>query len=118
MYDKLKDTMFKKGRKPHNTRQECEESKSTNGYTYVKIADNDWRLKHRVVYENVNGPIPADHIVVFKDNNHDNFDINNLELITKSENMLRNTLHQYPESIQQVIKLNNKLKKQINAKQN
>lgn len=118
IYEKIQKTMFKKGSKPHNTRKEGEESKSTDGYTYVKIADNDWRLKHRVVWEKINGPIPANHIVVFKDNNQENFDINNLELITKSENMLRNTLHQYPEPIQQVIKLNNKLKKKINAKQN
>jgi hypothetical protein len=118
LYEKCKKTMFKKGRKPHNTRQEGDESKSTDGYTYVKIADNDWRLKHRVVYENVNGPIPDDHIVVFKDNNLTNFDINNLLLISKADNMLRNTIHQYPEPIQQIIKLNNKLKKQINAKQN
>jgi hypothetical protein len=118
LYEKCQKTMFKKGRKPHNTRQEGEESKSTDGYTYVKISDNDWRLKHRVVYENVNGPIPADHIVVFKDNNQLNFDINNLELISKSENMLRNTIHHYPEPVQEIIKLNNKLKKKINAKQN
>jgi hypothetical protein len=118
LYEKCKKTMFKKGQKPHNTRKEGEESKSQDGYTYVKIADNNWRLKHRVVYENVNGPIPADHIVVFKDNNQLNFDINNLMLISKAENMLRNTIHQYPEPIQQIIKLNNKLKKQINAKQN
>ena len=118
LYEKCQKTMFKKGRKPHNTRNKGEESKSKDGYTYVKIADNDWRLKHRVVYENVNGTIPDDHIVVFKDNNLTNFDINNLLLITKAENMLRNTIHQYPEPIQQIIKLNNKLKKQINAKQN
>lgn len=118
LYEKCQKTMFKKGRKPHNTRKKGEESKSTDGYTYVKIADNDWRLKHRVIWEQVNGPIPEDHIVVFKDNNHENVDINNLELISKSENMLRNTLHQYPEPIKQIIKLNNKLKKQINAKQN
>ena len=118
LYEKIQKTMFKKGRKPHNTRKEGDESKSIDGYTYVKIADNDWRLKHRVLWEKANGPIPDDHIVVFKDNNQLNFDINNLQLISKSENMLRNTLHQYPELIQQIIKLNNKLKKKINAKQN
>lgn len=118
IYEKLQKTMFKKGQKPHNTRNEGDESKSKYGYTYVKVADNDWRLKHRVVYENVNGPIPADHIVVFKDNNLTNFDINNLLLISKADNMLRNTIHQYPEPVQEIIKLNNKLKKQINAKQN
>jgi hypothetical protein len=118
LYEKCKKTMFKKGNKPHNTRQEGEENRCTDGYTYVKIADNDWRLKHRVIWEQVNGPIPKDYIVVFKDKNLLNFDINNLELISKADNMLRNTIHQYPEPIQQIIKLNNKLKKQINAKQN
>ena len=118
LYEKCQKTMFKKDRKPHNTRQEGEESKSTDGYTYVKIADNDWRLKHRVIWEKINGPIPNDHIVVFKDNNLTNFDINNLQLITKADNMLRNTIHQYPQPIQDIIKLNNKLKKKINAKQN
>jgi len=118
LYEKCQKTMFKKGRKPHNTRKEGEESKSTDGYTYVKISDNDWRLKHRVIWEKINGPIPDDHIVVFKDNNLTNFDINNLLLITKADNMLRNTIHQYPQPIQEIIKLNNKLKKKINAKQN
>jgi hypothetical protein len=118
LYEKCQKTMFKKGRKPHNTRNEGEESKSRDGYTYVKIADNDWRLKHRVVYENVNGPIPDNHIVVFKDNNQLNFDINNLQLITKVENMQRNTIHNYPVPIQSLIKLNNKLKTKINEKQN
>jgi len=118
LYEKCQKTMFKKGQKPHNTRKEGEESKSTDGYTYVKIADNDWRLKHRVIWEKINGPIPDNHIVVFKDNNLTNFDINNLQLITKADNMLRNTIHQYPQPIQDIIKLNNKLKKKINAKQN
>lgn len=118
LYDKIKRTMFKKGRKPHNTRNKGDECKSTDGYTYVKIADNDWRLKHRVIWEQVNGAIPADHIVVFKDNNLTNFDITNLQLISKSENMLRNTIHQYPEPIKQIIKLNKKLKNKINEKQN
>jgi hypothetical protein len=118
LYEKCQKTMFKKGQKPHNRRKEGEESKSTDGYTYVKIADNDWRLKHRVIWEKINGPIPDDHIIVFKDNNLTNFDINNLQLITKADNMLRNTIHQYPQPIQEIIKLNNKLKKQINAKQN
>lgn len=118
MYDKLKPTMFKKGGKPVNTKKKFDERIDTEGYTYVKLSDSNWVLKHRYIWEEINGPIPADSIVIFKDKNILNFDINNLQMITKAENMLRNTIHQYPEPIQQVIKLNNKLKKQINAKQN
>jgi hypothetical protein len=118
LYEKCKRTMFKPGNKPGNIKKVGASRKDVDGYTYVKIADNDWRLKHRVVYENANGPVPANHVVIFKDNNMHNFDINNLQMISQKENMLRNTIHQYPEQIQELIKLKNKLKKKINEKQN
>jgi len=118
LYDKCRRTMFKPGHKPGNIKKVGAIRIDHEGYTYVKIADADWRLKHRVVYENVNGPVPANHVVIFKDNNMHNFDINNLQLISQADNMLRNTIHQYPEQIQELIKLKNKLKKKINEKQN
>jgi hypothetical protein len=118
LYEKCKRTMFKPGNKPGNIKKLGAIRKDVDGYTYVKIADGDWRLKHRVIYENVNGPVPANHVVIFKDNNMNNFDINNLQMISQKENMLRNTIHQYPEQIQELIKLKNKLKKKINEKQN
>ena len=118
LYEKIKRTMFKPGNKPGNIKKVGAIRIDHDGYTYVKIADADWRLKHRVVYENVNGPVPANHVVIFKDNNINNFDINNLQMISQKENMLRNTIHQYPEQIQELIKLKNKLKKKINEKQN
>jgi len=118
LYEKVKRTMFKLGNKPGNIKKVGAERIDHEGYTYVKIADGDWRLKHRIVYENVNGPVPENHVVIFKDNNMHNFDINNLQMISQKENMLRNTIHQYPEQIQELIKLKNKLKKKINEKQN
>lgn len=118
IYEKCKRTMFKKGNKPTNTKKKGDERKDVDGYTYVKIADKNWQLKHRIIWESVNGSIPDDSIIIFKDKNIENFDINNLQMITKTENMLRNTIHQYPKPIQQVIKLKNKLKKKINEKQN
>jgi hypothetical protein len=118
IYEKVKRTMFKPGNKPGNIKKVGAIRIDHEGYTYVKIADSDWRLKHRVVYENVNGPVPDGHVVIFKDNNMHNFDINNLQLISQADNMLRNTIHQYPEQIQSLIKLKNKLKKKINEKQN
>jgi hypothetical protein len=118
LYEKVKRTMFKPGNKPGNIKKVGAIRIDHEGYTYVKIADSDWRLKHRVVYENVNGPVPDGHVVIFKDNNMHNFDINNLQMISQKENMLRNTIHQYPEQIQSLIKLKNKLKNKINEKQN
>lgn len=118
LYDKIKRTMFKSGNKPGNIKKVGAERIDHEGYTYVKLADADWVLKHRHIWKQVNGPVLANHIVIFKDNNINNFDINNLQMISKKENMSRNTIHQYPEQIQQLIKLKNKLKKKINEKQN
>lgn len=38
-------------------------------------------------------------IVVFKDDNADNTSIESLELITMTENMYRNSIHNYPKEI-------------------
>ena len=118
MYEKCRRTMFKPGNKPGNIKKVGAERINYEGYTYVKLADADWVFKHRHIWEQVNGPVPANHVVIFKDNNMHNFDINNLQMISQKENMLRNTIHQYPEQIQELIKLKNKLKKKINEKQN
>jgi len=118
LYEKIKRTMFKPGNKPGNIKKVGAIRIDHEGYTYIKLSDANWVLKHRHVWEQVNGPVPANHVVIFKDNNMHNFDINNLQVISQADNMLRNTIHQYPEQIQELIKLKNKLKKKINEKQN
>jgi hypothetical protein len=58
-------------------------------------------------------------VVRFKDGNTMHWDINNLEMIDMRNNMDRNTIQRFPVEIQEVIKLNSKLKKKINGtKQN
>jgi hypothetical protein len=118
LYEKIKRTMFKPGHKPGNIKKVGAIRIDHEGYTYIKLSDANWVLKHRHVWEQINGPVPANHVVIFKDNNMHNFDINNLQVISQADNMLRNTIHQYPEQIQELIKLKNKLKKKINEKQN
>jgi hypothetical protein len=123
VYHRVKPTMFKKGNKPHNTQPvgtiNFRADKDNRTYAYVKIKDSDWRLMHRVVWEQYNGPIPPGHIVRFKDGNTLHWDISNLEMIDMRNNMNRNTIQRFPVEIQEVIKLNSKLKKKINGtKQN
>lgn len=77
---------FKKGQKPHNTLPVGSEVITEDGYSKIKIADPDvWELKHRLIWEKEKGKIPENHMVIFKDGNKQNFDINNLFLITKAE---------------------------------
>ena len=123
VYERVKPTMFKKGSKPHNTQPigtiHFRTDKDGRTYAYIKIKDKDWRLMHRVVWEQHNGPIPSKHIVKFKDGNTMNWDISNLEMISQCGNMECNTIQRFPAELHEVIKLKSKLKKKINGtKQN
>lgn len=118
LYEKIRPTMFKKGNQPHNTMYDGHEVPTKDGYIKVRISKGNYQLKHRVIWEQHNGKVPDKHVVIFKDGNKLNFDIDNLQLISIEDNMRRNTIHRYPEEIKQTIKTLTKLKKQINEKQN
>ena len=113
VYEKVSATMFKKGSVPSNTQPvgTINKRQDTNGkfYSYIKVANQNWQLLNRYLWEQNFGKIPPGMIVIFKDNNEDNFEISNLELISKKENMNRNSMHQYPLEIKQILILKNKL---------
>lgn len=97
-----KETQFKKGHKPSNTwRPVGAERISKDGILYRKVSDTgdkktDWRAVHVLLWEERNGPLPDGMIVVFRDKNRKNFDIGNLEALTRSEHMKRNSIDRYP----------------------
>ena len=72
-YEKCKKTMFKRGNIPANRREVGSERVTKDGYLKIKIQDGqgnkNWILKHRFIYEQVNGPIPKSHKVIFADGN-------------------------------------------------
>jgi hypothetical protein len=121
IYQKVKHTMFKPGQEPHNTRPvgsiRIQEKKGDILYQYIKVSNQHWQLLHRYNWEQVNGKIPRGMVLRFKDGNTMNCEVNNIELLTKQENMMRNTMHQYPAEIKEVLKLKNKLNKLINGKE-
>jgi hypothetical protein len=112
-----KETQFKKGHLPHNHRSVSEERIDEDGYTYIKIAEpRKWVLKHRHIYEQHHGKLEPHMIVTFIDKDIGNFAIENLEAITKVENMERNRITKYPQPIQQAVKTLNKLWHAIKSK--
>jgi len=118
VYQKVAHTMFKKGTVPPNTQPigTIHQRKDTGGkmYQYIKLSDSNWQLLNRYTWEMHNGPIPKGMIIVYKDGNYLNNDINNLLMITMQENMARNTIQRYPAELQNVMKLKCKLIKKIN----
>lgn len=117
--EKVKLTQFKVGTIPPNHRKVgSERIDAKDGYIYVKVAEgiNQFKLKHRVVYERHFGPIPKGYNVEFKDRNRLNFEPANLVLRTRKQNMLLNTIHNYPKEIAALVQLRGALNRQINKK--
>jgi hypothetical protein len=112
-------TQFKKGTKPPNHKP-AGTIREVDGYFEIKVAEgmHQWRLLHRVIWERCNGPIPKGHIVIFLDGNTKNINIKNMALLTKAENMKRNTVHNYPKEIVHLVQLRAALNRQINKRTN
>ena len=121
IYEKVAPTMFKRGNKPHNTKPNgtinIRADKSGRLYQYIKIKDCQWELLQRHVWTQANGEIPPGSVVIFLDGNYLNCDISNLQVISRRENMARNTIQRYPAELQEVMKLTSKLKRKTNGKQ-
>lgn len=84
-------TWFKKGSVPKNCKPIGTERVVKGGYISVKVAQpNIWKSKQRLIYEQTYGPIPENHIIIFKDNNKRNFSPDNLMAITKKQNAVLN----------------------------
>lgn len=84
------ETQFKKGHKPFNYKQVGSERVERDGYILVKVSDKGpwhkrWKMKHRVVWESVNGPIPTGHCLIFLDRDKQNVELSNLQVISKAQ---------------------------------
>ena len=124
VYAKVSRTMFKKGNRTHNYKPVGSERVNVDGYVEVKVADpGKWRLKHRVIWEEAHGPIPRGHNVQFRDGNPQNLSLDNLYLISRSEQMKKENcmMARYPEELREVIYMKSAIKRRIteyNKKQN
>jgi hypothetical protein len=95
--EKCAQTQFKKGIKPHNTVSVGYERITKDDYIEIKIGDfeqseQNFKLKHRIVWEGFHGEVPPGYQVRFKDCNKRNFDIDNLELVSFSDSLKINSM--------------------------
>ena len=96
---------FKKGNIPHNTKEIGAERITADNFIEIKVSNpNKWRLKHHVIYEKAhNVKIGRWDKVIFLDGNKRNFDINNLELLTNSEQTIMAT-HKFKNENSDIMK--------------
>lgn len=101
-------TRFKKGMVPHNLREIGAERLNVDGYTEIKTDTHSWKSKHRVIWQQHYGKnLTADDIIIFKDGNSRNFDINNLEKVNRKEHFAFNQsrINQQPPELKESFRL-------------
>lgn len=110
-------TQFKKGCVPKNALPVGFIRKNTDGYMEIKTAPGmrkwvplshwNWKLAHGEYP-------PKGTALLFRDGNHENCDISNLEVVTNQDLMKKNSLHNYPKEITTLIQLRGALNRRIN----
>lgn len=115
---------YQKGHIPHNTKQQGDgaisirtDSKTGRKYYFIRIKLDQWEPLHVQIWEKKNGPTPAGHIITFKDGNSLNCIPDNLMLLSRRENMLRNSIKNLHPTLQENIRVITRLKKAINKKE-
>lgn len=112
------ETRFAPGSMPHNNVPVGTERVTDDGIRQRKVRDDGpahrrWKSVHAITWEEAHGPIPPGHLVVFRDRNPKHIELDNLELVSRAENMRRNTIHRYPPELKSTIRQLGKLKRAI-----
>lgn len=120
-------TQFKPGRPAHESRNYVPIGTyriNHDGYLEQKTTDDRslaparrWVGVHRLVWEAANGPVPPGHAVVFLPGRRtaelERITVDALELIPRAELMRRNSHHNLPPEVSQLIQLRGALNRKI-----
>lgn len=119
-------TQFKPGQAPYNTAPIGSYRLDPYNTLQRKISDEKgsnskrWRSVHELVWVAVNGLVPPRHMVVFRPGMRTNvleeITVDRVECISLAENMKRNTRHNLPPELNEVIQLRAVLTRQINKR--
>jgi predicted transcriptional regulator len=122
---RMRETQFKRGQRPHTWLPVGTVKANADGYLRRKISDlsnngsgaNDknWEFVHRRVWEDVHGPVPKGHRIWWRDGNHENCALGNLELLSDQEHMARTTINNLPRKLKDTIQLAGRLKRRIRS---
>lgn len=120
--EKAKKTRFQKGHTPANSKKNGAVSWRKGGtnekYKYIRISKANWKLEHHVNWEKVHGKVKKGNIICFIDGDTKNTNIENLKMISRSENMFENHVQDYPKEVIPILVSLNNLQKEINNLEN
>jgi hypothetical protein len=124
---RMRETQFKKGQSPGNTmplwsfRWYSGGSTSGVGYLLLKTGKpgpkpiNGWEFVHKLVWEQAHGLLPSWRVarIWWKDGDHGNCSLSNLELVASRDHVARTWVHNLPAPLKEVIQLQGVLKRKI-----
>lgn len=126
---RMRETQFKKGEMSgaaqHNYVPVGSHRLSKEGYLERKVTDDPsiyparrWVGVHRLVWEAANGKVPPGHAVAFlpgrRSADPSLITLDALELVSRSELMRRNTIHNLPAPLPQLMQLRGALNRKLN----
>lgn len=131
---RMAETQFKKGCMAGAAQRKYKpigsERVSRDGYLERKVTDagdtnaarqRRWVPVHRLVWEAAHGPIPPHHVVRFKPGMHttvaDEITADKLEMVSLADNMRRNSIHNLPKPLKEVVQLRGRLMRQIHKRE-
>ena len=122
---RMAETQFKKGGFPVNRDPDFYVlgalRVNADGYIDMRVSfepgARGWRGLHTILWEDAHGPVPPAHCLIFRNGDSLDVELGNLELITRAENMRRNSVHNLPEPLRLAILTLGHLKRRINGKQ-
>jgi hypothetical protein len=117
---RMRETQFKKGMVSRNA-MPMWSFRWCDGYLMLKTGaptpkpTTGWEYVHKLIWEQAKGPLPHWTIarLWWRDGDHANCSLSNLELVTAAEHMRRTTIHNFPAPLRQVIQLKGALKRRI-----
>lgn len=118
-------SQFRAGNRPHTWVPVGSYRVNADGYLDRKVTDDGparghWVAVHRLVWTAANGPVPAGHAVVFRPGHRttvaEDITLDALELVSRAELMRRNSLHNLPPDLVEVIRLRGAVNRQINKR--
>lgn len=116
---RMAETQFKKGSKPRNWQPVGAERLSKEGYLQRKLTDTgypprDWVPVHHIIWREAGRDIPQGFRLIFANGDKTDIRLDNLQLISLAENMRRNSYHNLPKPLAQLVQLRGALNRKIN----